>query len=189
MLSAEEWREREMVDSRRWYLIWWVAFPLLISPLMLALGWAIGRTFWPDSIISVLTYSFMFPVMYTVMELYNSRKAFSKGVHSGLFEHGLLARGFGMFRGDFIPYALIMGFHMKKGRLGTSLMMDIVGFEKPTHVYRDKVLGEDGLGMLRRMIIQNREEEEPPELHIYGGRASKLRSKRRASEGSGEEKG
>ncbi len=186
MLSAEEWRKREKVDSRRWFLIWWLTFPLIFMPLLLIFGWATGDPLFPDTIARALTYSFMFPFMYTIAELYHSRKAFSRGVHTGLFEHGLLIRGFGLSRADFIPYALIGNIHLKEGRFGKALMMDIVGFRKPTRAYRDRVLGEDGLAMLRRMIMRRpEEEEEPPELHVYGGRASKLRSIPRTSEESG----
>ena len=187
MLSMEEWREREMVDSRRLFLIWWLTFPLIFAPLLLTFGWATGDTLFPDTIVRALTYSFMFPVMYTIAELYNSRKAFSRGVHTGLFEHGLLIRGFGLSRADFIPYALIGNIHLKEGRFGKAMMMDIVGFQKPFHILRDGVLGDDSIGMLRQIITQMAEEE-TPDLHVYGGRASKLRSIQKTSEDPGTEK-
>jgi hypothetical protein len=187
LLSMEEWITRDKKEGRRDILLLSVFFPAITIPLTFMFLGVIGGETWPDILLFALAYSLPFPMLFAIAELINSRRAFRKGIYTGLFEHGLLIRDMMTTRVNFIPYALIVDFHMVKKMKNKRMEVDIVGFEKPYQIVRTCVLGDDSIGMLREIVTQMAGED-PPDLHVYGGRASKLRSIPRTSDVSEKEK-
>lgn len=188
LLSVAEWRARDRDEARKSLLFLWVVLPVITVPMMMLFHWATDDIQWPDIIYFAIIYGFPLPAMLSITELVNSRRAFRRGVYTGLFENGLRMRLISTTRADFIPYALIVDFRVIEKWKGKHMEVDIVGFEEPFLVLRDPLLEDDSLGMLRR-IITEQGKGEPPELHVYGGRASKLRAiPRYSKEGPGSEK-
>ncbi len=172
LYSAEEWMARDEVERRRYLRRVQVILPAIIIIVMSVFYLIVGRPFWPDIAVSAVAYAIAFPLMLTIPEVLNGRRARRAGVYSGLFRNGLMLRVPTREWATFVPYGFIEDFEVKRDML----MLRLRGFNKPQPIYMGGLLDVEGQGMLRTMIMGTPAMTEAPELHVYGGRASRLRS-------------
>ncbi|UCC92384.1 MAG: hypothetical protein JSW25_06835, partial [Thermoplasmata archaeon] len=92
----------------------------------------------------------------------------------GLFENGIVFWSAELRQGSFVPYGLIRDFEVTRVLRTETLMLEIEGFEDKAPMMAAKVLGDDGLEMLRKIIDMRHDYVGPPDLHVYGGRSSKV---------------
>ncbi len=79
--------------------------------------------------------------------------------------------------GHLRPYGFIEDFEVKRVNfVNNMLMLRLRDFNKPQPIYMGGLLDVEGQGMLRTMLMGASAMTEAPELHVYGGRASRLRS-------------
>jgi hypothetical protein len=177
MLSAKEWQKRNRKVTYRNLLLYWVGFPAVVFPIWIALDVFLPGDLGLGSLFIASIYAFMFPAMMTITMLINSWVRRSKRRYTSLSENGMIIWMDEMLIPVFIPYGLIWDFHVREGRLAKSLMLTIHGFDKPQPMVGLEILRDDGLVMLRRMIGDRpRDAGEPPELHVYGDRSSRVSS-------------
>ena len=177
LYSAEEWMARNKVERRRYMRRVVVILPAIIIILVSVFYLIAGRPFWPNIAVSVVVYVIAFPLMLSVPEVMNGRRARRAGVYSGLFQNGLMLRVPTREWATFVPYGFIEDFEVKRVNfVNNMLMLRLRDFNKQQPIYMGGLLDVEGQGMLRTMIMGTPAMTEAPELHVYGGRASRLRS-------------
>jgi hypothetical protein len=176
MLSAKEWQKRGRKSMRRNLLLYWTLMPVIIFPLWLGLEVITEGELVAEAFYFAFFYAFMFPGIMTIGMVVGPRMGRYKQRYTGLYENGLVIWTPEMRESTFIPYSLIRSFHVKDGRFNKTLMLDMLGFEKPQPTLGLKILRDDGLAMLGRRTFHGPGPDVPPELHVYGGRSSKVRS-------------
>ncbi len=177
LYSAEEWMARNKVERRRYLRRILVILPVTILTIVSVMNLIAGNPLWPDIVVSAVVYTIAFPLMLSIPEVLNGRKARKARVYSGLFQNGLMFRVPTREWATFVPYGLVEDFEVKRVNLvNNMLMLRLRGFKKPQPVYMGGLLDAEGQGMLRTMIMGASVMTEAPELHVYGGRASRLRS-------------
>ena len=177
LYSAEEWMAREKAALRRYMRRILVILPATIITVVSVFYLIAGHPFWPDIVASAVAYAIAFPLILTVPEVLNGRKARRAGVYSGLFRNGLMLRVPMTGWATFVPYGSVEDFEIKRVNfVNDMLMLRLCGFKKPQPIYMGGLLDVKGQGMLRTMIMRASTRIEAPDLHVYGGRASRVRS-------------
>ena len=177
LYSIEEWGDRMEREWRRTTIQGSALFIFLVFPLFAS--FLIFMTEAPLLISVALStaMALMFPVLMIIILRKVKRKAHQLGLHGGLYDNGIVGITIVEPPVVFVPYPLIE--EIKTPRVNffnRMLTLKIKDFKAPITFEMRAVLGEEGINTLRYKMSKGHEPQGPPELFIYGGRGSRIRS-------------
>ena len=98
------------------------------------------------------------------------------GLYSGLYDNGIVSIISVGPQVGFVPYHLIEEIKESRVNVNRMMMLKLKGFKRPIAYDLKGLLGEEGIQMLYYILHKGPEPHGPPELYIYGGRGSRVRS-------------